>query len=80
MAAAPRTGAVLVHKAAVSLVAKLSTLPHFDAEGGDLDAECSIWTKAPVGRPAAIKSGRVGGGWGVGVGGWGSSLFTTPSM
>ena len=54
MAAAPRTGAVLVQKAAVSLVTKLITLPHFDAEGGDLDAECSIWAKAPVGRPAAI--------------------------
>ncbi len=54
MDAAPRTGAVFVPKAAVSLVTKLITLPHFDAEGGDLDAECSILAKAPIGRPAAI--------------------------
>ena len=45
---------VLVQKAAVPLVPKLITLQHFDAEGGDLDAECSIWAKAPVSRPAAI--------------------------
>ena len=54
LAAAPRTGAVLVQKAAVSQGTKLIILQHFDAEGGDLDAECSIWAKAPVGRPAAI--------------------------
>ena len=54
MAAAPRTGAVLVQKAAVSLVPKLTTMPHVDAEGGDLDAKCSIGAKAPVSRPAAI--------------------------
>ena len=54
LAAAPRNGAVLVQKAAVSLGTKLIILQHFDAEGGDLDAECSLWAKAPVGRPAAI--------------------------
>ena len=42
LAAAPRNGAVLVQKAAVSQGTKLIILQHFDAEGGDLDAECSI--------------------------------------
>ena len=47
-------GAIGVQKTTVSLFAELLILQHCDAEGGDLDAECSLWTKAPVGRPAAI--------------------------
>ena len=44
----------MVQKAAVPLVVpKLITLQHFDAEGGDLDAECSIWAKAPFTQPTA---------------------------
>ncbi len=56
MAAAPRTGAVLVQEATVSKGTTLIILQHFNAEGGDLDAECSIWAEAPSRAPSTAPS------------------------